>query len=172
MCLLVCACVCLFVVCWCLFLRFCVFENCRLRSVVRAGPYSSVVEHPLSKRKVGSSILPGGKCLHSFHALALAASLVSDAFLAHAFFLCHFALASRPSRYHHHLTVPCVCHIIDPIFPCFIEKCRANVALGSSIDDGLPADCFTHHHHHVIRVVLHLCLVQQTGVISTLTTAN
>ena len=23
-------------------------------------PYSSVVEHPLSKRKVGSSILPGG----------------------------------------------------------------------------------------------------------------
>ena len=82
----VCVCVCLFVGV-CLFLRFCVFENCRLRSVVRAGPYSSVVEHPLSKRKVGSSILPGGKCLHSFHALALAASLVSDAFLAHAFFL-------------------------------------------------------------------------------------
>ena len=30
-------------------------------------PYSSVVEHPLSKRKVGSSILPGGTthtCLH------------------------------------------------------------------------------------------------------------
>jgi hypothetical protein len=26
-------------------------------------PYSSVVEHPLSKRKVGSSILPGGKFL-------------------------------------------------------------------------------------------------------------
>ena len=28
-------------------------------------PYSSVVEHPLSKRKVGSSILPGGK-YHAF----------------------------------------------------------------------------------------------------------
>src|SRR6218665_577735 len=26
-----------------------------------SSPYSSVVEHPLSKRKVGSSILPGGK---------------------------------------------------------------------------------------------------------------
>ncbi len=29
----------------------------------RKSPYSSVVEHPLSKRKVGSSILPGGKFL-------------------------------------------------------------------------------------------------------------
>ncbi len=29
----------------------------------RLSPYSSVVEHPLSKRKVGSSILPGGKLL-------------------------------------------------------------------------------------------------------------
>ena len=33
--------------------------------VVERSPYSSVVEHPLSKRKVGSSILPGGK-YHAF----------------------------------------------------------------------------------------------------------
>ena len=37
-------------------------EGCenRLVVVVERSPYSSVVEHPLSKRKVGSSILPGG----------------------------------------------------------------------------------------------------------------
>ena len=35
---------------------------CRVVGVCKS-PYSSVVEHPLSKRKVGSSILPGGKFL-------------------------------------------------------------------------------------------------------------
>ena len=41
---------------WCL---VCVF----VFVFVDVSPYSSVVEHPLSKRKVGSSILPGGKLL-------------------------------------------------------------------------------------------------------------
>ncbi len=45
----------------------CVFDyellNWQCRHV---SPYSSVVEHPLSKRKVGSSILPGGKSFASF----------------------------------------------------------------------------------------------------------
>ena len=43
----------------CLFGRF---EKCELY-LVDSSPYSSVVEHPLSKRKVGSSILPGGNFL-------------------------------------------------------------------------------------------------------------
>ena len=36
---------------------------CVCAAVDDTSPYSSVVEHPLSKRKVGSSILPGGKSL-------------------------------------------------------------------------------------------------------------
>jgi len=48
-------------------------------------PYSSVVEHPLSKRKVGSSILPGGKLL-AFVSRAHALCVVRDRGVLHAVF--------------------------------------------------------------------------------------
>ncbi|KAK1929152.1 hypothetical protein P3T76_015445 [Phytophthora citrophthora] len=58
-------------------------------------PYSSVVEHPLSKRKVGSSILPGGKLL-AFVSRAHALCVVRDRGVLHAvfalLFFCSFAL--------------------------------------------------------------------------------
>ncbi|KAK1944015.1 hypothetical protein P3T76_005411 [Phytophthora citrophthora] len=55
----------------------------------------SVVEHPLSKRKVGSSILPGGKLL-AFVSRAHALCVVRDRGVLHAvfalLFFCSFAL--------------------------------------------------------------------------------
>jgi hypothetical protein len=54
--------------------------------VVRASPYSSVVEHPLSKRKVGSSILPGGNLL-ARKPNAFATYLPTDRLLACLFLL-------------------------------------------------------------------------------------
>jgi len=61
---------------WCLFLLcvvvWCVVCVCCYSLVLGfVCPYSSVVEHPLSKRKVGSSILLGGISLCSTHRVRL-----------------------------------------------------------------------------------------------------
>ena len=98
-------------------------------------PYSSVVEHPLSKRKVGSSILPGGNkpafasrasisCLNENAACFVSADFAfSDWFLTRVCVSLHL-LCLCPLRCHH------LCH--HSYLPCRVS-CRIDVIAPLSV---------------------------------------
>lgn len=76
---------------WCLSCVFvCVF--------VDVSPYSSVVEHPLSKRKVRSSILRGGKTSFAFFYRLHSSSIRTLLFVTRTIHLWHFESMRRLSH--------------------------------------------------------------------------